>query len=355
MCAELGQGHSPGAPVLPLRPGMPPGPGDRAVPRSGMAQPWQDPQPSLSPLCCQAPRPTLCLVRARSHLLTAVGTARGGRGVPVCAGTPGTTAAPPLGPSPELLLGCVRGRSRPRARDAQELGARGRPCWANVATSLLGTGLALVPPSPGARLPTGILPGSRGAVLGAGGRTLGTRGCHLPSEPCQGAVPPAVHVSHSSSTGTVPVSIGHHPARPEQGMSRLRAAGDGAPRGAPVPQHAGMPSRSSSTPGPLLTLFLGSSVLGKSRSGWKPQAGQVCAPPRFGVWGWDMGFAHLLLPSHCSSPPLCPHLPLFWGMSPSALPAQAKEMPWSSPWMAPGARPQGPGGGDAPRPGTLGS
>lgn len=116
--------------------------------------------PSLRPLCCQAPCPIPRLVRARSHLLTAVGTARGGRGVPVCAGTPGTTAAPALGPSPAQLLGCVRSRSRPGARDAQELGARGRPCWANVATALLGTGMALVPPPPGARLPTGILPGS---------------------------------------------------------------------------------------------------------------------------------------------------------------------------------------------------
>lgn len=66
----------------------------------------------------------------------------------------------------------------------------------------------------------------------------------------------------------------------------------------------------------------------------------------------------------CTSPPPQPLLqspsepppaPFFWGMSPSALPAQAKEVPRSSPRMAPGARPQGPWGGDAPRPGTLGS
>lgn len=89
------------------------------------------------------------------------------------------------------------------------------------------------PPLPPLSQPLGHGEGgdTHGAVLGAGGRAVGTRGCHLPSEPCQGAVP---------------ISIGHHPARPEQGMSRLRAAGDGAPRGAAVPQHAGMSSRSSS-------------------------------------------------------------------------------------------------------------
>lgn len=257
--------------------------------------------------------------------------------------------------------------------------------------------------------------GTRGAVLGAGGRAVGTLECHLPSEPCQAAVPPAVHMSHSSA-GTVPISIGHHPARPEQRMSQLSARAElqvtGAPRGAPVPQHPGMSSRSSSCCSglpypsrlgsmgpipsgcppcatlsspkglspcyprgharlgqaqraglaarhqlPLFALFLGSFCAGEKPEWveipswadlWPPQGSEVGA----GMWGLhSISSSPATAPVHmakgCCPPPIS-ICPFFWGMSPSALPAQAKEMPRSSPGRAPGARPQGPGWGGCP-------
>lgn len=250
MCAELGQGHS-------WCPGPAPPPWDATWPwGQGFAPQWDGtamagsaalPEPPLlpSPLSHptsgqgQEPPPNCCGHGSGRSWCACVCWDPGDNGSP-CFGAkpcaafgvraeqepPWCPGCPGAGSTGKALLG-QRGHSTPWNR-AGTRAAFPRSQAAHRNPARLRPLLSRLSPSPLGNREGGD---THGAVLGAGGRAVGTRGCHLPSEPCQGAVP---------------ISIGHHPARPEQGMSRLRAAGDGAPRGAAVPQHAGMSSRSSS-------------------------------------------------------------------------------------------------------------
>lgn len=451
MCPGAGAGTQPGCPGPVPPPWEATWPwGQTCVTLGWMGQLWQDPQPSLSPLCCPASWSS-----PPSHPMSGQGrepppNCRGhGSGRSWCACVcrdPGDSGSPCFGAKPCAALGvrveqeppsCL-GRPGAGSTGKALLGQRGHVIpWNRAGTRAAFSRILsahknparlrplLIRASPG---PWGM--GKAGApvvlcwglVAGLWGHWSAISRLSCAKLPCH-----PLPTSHSS-TGTVPISIGHHPARPEQRMSQLSARAElqvtGAPRGAPVPRHPGMSSMSSSCCSglpypsrlgsmgpipsgcppcatlsspkglspccprgrarlgqaqraglaarhqlPLLALFLGSFCAGEkpewveipSWAGlWPPQGSEVGA----GMWGLhSISSSPATAPVHmakgCCPPPISvpPICPLFWGMSPPALPAQAKEMPRSSPGRAPGARPQGPGWGGCPparHPGELG-